>query len=362
MSSKIRYISELDQIANNMWDIMACVYTIEDMFAVYADGDYMMGGKNANSHGMSIHFPRIDGEHANLYIAMPSYLGGRFRCCGIKWHGPNVKNSVSTCIGKAETKFTLILNDPDTGEQKAIIPANLLTIYRTAAVSVCAAKYLSVSNPLELAIVGPGKINTKVAEGILKLYPSIEVISVSGHSQRGNESFKNKIKKQFPKVKIRIADSLECAVKNADIVSVNCGFEFDDIHEMPIFRNGWIKENALVISMSFIKIPNSIIYSSSIKVTDSKKMYMSYVEELGMPSYSHLSILGNSIADAICMKKIREEDVIDISDIITNKVSVKEMNGIRLFAMGGLGIEDIAIGAELLKNAEENNIGLILEN
>lgn len=30
--------------------------------------------------------------------------------------------------------------------------------------------------------------------------------------------------------------------------------------------------------------------------------------------------------------------------------------------MGGLGIEDIAIGVELLKNAEENNIGLILEN
>ena len=29
MSSKIRYISELDQIANNMWDIMASVYTIE---------------------------------------------------------------------------------------------------------------------------------------------------------------------------------------------------------------------------------------------------------------------------------------------------------------------------------------------
>lgn len=150
MSSKIRYISELDQIANNMWDIMASVYTIEDMFAVYADGDYMMVGKNANSHGMSIHFPRIDGEHDNLYIAMPSY--------------------------------------------------------------------------------------------------------------------------------------------------------------------------------------------------------------------SHLSILGNSIAYAICMKKIREEDVIDISDIITNKVSVKEMNGIRLFATGGLGIEDIALGVELLKNAEENNIGLILEN
>ena len=127
MKKGTRYISETEQLGNGMLDILDCVKSIEDMFALYNTGDFMMGGKNKHSHGLSIRFPREDKTAENLYIAMPSYLGGRFRCAGVKWHGPNIKGAIDTPLGKAETSFTLILNDPDTGSRKAVLPANALT-------------------------------------------------------------------------------------------------------------------------------------------------------------------------------------------------------------------------------------------
>jgi ornithine cyclodeaminase len=55
--NNFRYISENDQISNGLFDLSECVHTMEDMFSVFTAGDYVMGGINKQSHGMSIHFP-----------------------------------------------------------------------------------------------------------------------------------------------------------------------------------------------------------------------------------------------------------------------------------------------------------------
>lgn len=361
MEMGLRYISETAQMENGLLDILDCVKSIEDMFALYNRGDFMMGGKNIHSHGLSIHFPREDKTAENLYIAMPAYLGGRFRCAGVKWHGPNVKGVIDTPLGQAETSFTLVLNDPDTGSRKAIIPANVLTTYRTAAVSVCAAKFLAPDKPRVLSILGPGKINTLVAEGILRLFPAINTIKVKGHTEKGIQRFINTLNQNFPAKEIVICQKVQEVVSDSDILSVNAGFDFDDIREMPILRDNWIKKNSLILSMSFIKVPNHTLFYNSHKVVDALKMYEAYIEEYGYPSYSHLSIMGNSIADGIHIGKIPREDVIELADIITGNAVINHNEKPILFASGGLGIEDIAVGVDLLHKAEKNNVGILLD-
>lgn len=362
MNKGIRYISETAQLENGMLDILECVKSIEDMFALFKAGDFMMGGQNHISHGLSIHFPRANEHIDNLYIAMPAYLGGRFNHVGMKWHGPNVNGVIDTVLGKAETCFTLILNDPDTGERKAIIPANVLTTYRTAAVSVCAAKYLSPINPECLGIIGPGKINTLITEGILRLYPSIKTVKVKGHTENGINRFIKSIEKSFPNIDIVVCKSYQELIKGVSIVSVNAGFSFDDPNEMPILRENWLDHEMLIMAMSFIKVPNNTLFNNSYKVVDTLKMYEAYIEEYGYPSYSHLSILGNSIADGVHVGKINRDEVIEIADIISGSKSIMHDGKTILFASGGLGIEDIAVGVDLLHKAEKNNIGIILEN
>lgn len=362
MNNGVRYISETAQLENGMLDILECVKSIEDMFLLFKNGDYMMGGKNHLSHGLSIHFSRGEEKNENLYIAMPAYLGGRFNYAGLKWHGPNVKGVINTPLGLAETCYTLLLNEPNTGARKAIIPANTVTTYRTAAVSVCAAKYLSKNNPETICIVGPGKINTLITEGLVKLFPSISTIKVKGHSTSGIDRFESTIKGMFPSINIVRCESIQEAVVNSDIVAINTGFAFDSIKDMPILRDNWIKNDSLILSMSFIKVPNNTLFNNSYKVVDTLKMYEAYIDEYGYPSYSRLSILGNSIADGVYAGKISKDEVIEIADIISGSKSIKHDGKPILFASGGLGIEDIAVGVDLLHKAEEKNIGIILEN
>lgn len=357
-----RYISESEQLQKGLLDILDCVKSIEDMFALYDNGDFMLGGKNKYSHGISIRFPRQDLRTQNLYIAMPAYLGGRFHCAGVKWHGPNYKGVIDTPLGKAETCYTLILNDPDTGTRKAIIPANALTSYRTAAVSVCAAKYLVHGTPYVLGIYGPGKVNVLITEGILKLFSSVNLIKVRGHSEQGIIRFVDTLKRDFPDKKFVICQDVKEVVIDSDILSVNAGFDFDNIRDMPILRDSWIKGSSVILSMSFIKIPSRILFYHSHKVVDALKMYQAYIDEYGFPSYSHLSILGNSIADGIQMGKIPINEVNELSDIISGKSTIVSDGKPILFASGGLGIEDIAVGVDLLAKAEENNVGLLLDD
>lgn len=357
----MRYISETDQLKNGLLDILDCVKSIEDMFALYKTGDFMLGGKNGCSHGMSIHFPRYDSKALNLYITMPAYLGGRFHCAGVKWHGPNFKGVIDTPLGKSETCYTLVLNDPDTGRRRAIISANALTTYRTAAVSVCAAKYLVHETPHTLGIYGPGKINLLITEGILRLFPSINMVKVKGHTTQSINRFVDGIKQDFSDRQIVICKDAGEVVSGSDILSVNAGFDFDNIRDMPILRDDWIKRNSLTMSMSFIKIPNNTLFNNSHKVVDALKMYQAYIDEYGFPSYSHLSILGNSIADGIYIGKIPESDVVELSDIISGDVTINHDGNPILFASGGLGIEDIAVGVDLLIKAEKNGVGILLD-
>ena len=86
------YLSEADMIRAGVTDMAACVDTMEEMFALLYHGDYRMAGANNNSHGSVIIFPdnspSPDMPRATpdrRFMAMPAYLGGRFRTAGMKW-------------------------------------------------------------------------------------------------------------------------------------------------------------------------------------------------------------------------------------------------------------------------------------
>lgn len=355
---KVRIISEEDILRHELLHIGECVNDIEDMFQIMALGDYQMGGKNGNSHGTRLVYDREnDDKNKNIFIAMPSYLGGNIRCSGIKWHGPNVVGS-----SDAETKHTLVLNDYMSGVPKGIIAANTLTTYRTAAVSVCAAKALAMESAKVLSIVGPGRINKVFAEGVLQELPSIEKIKVKGRGKASINKFVQHIKGKFDDVEIQVVDTLEEAVKESDVISVITGFEYEDVKEMPIIREHWVKKGALIICPSFIKFSDDFIVNKSVSVVDNLKMYESYAEELGYPVYKALSNLGNRLMDLVHEDKMSMETIIDFKDVISQNVIVRKSDeDIILFCSGGIGTEDIAVGNSILKKAEEMNIGQVID-
>ena len=116
-----------------------CIDCIEDMFVLLQKKDYRMGGEHANEHGIRVSFPKttdIEGMPTHKpdfrFMAMPAYLGGRFKIFGIKSYGSNPDNAQK---GLPRSILMMQLLDATTGAPLAYMSANILSAMRTGATS-----------------------------------------------------------------------------------------------------------------------------------------------------------------------------------------------------------------------------------
>ena len=98
------------------------------------------------------------------FMAMCSYLGGSYNMCGLNWYGSNVDNREK---GLPRSILTLMLNDPDTGAPLALMSANLISSYRTAAVPAVGVRYLARKDVHTVGIIGPGVMNKTTLRSFL---------------------------------------------------------------------------------------------------------------------------------------------------------------------------------------------------
>ena len=154
------YLSEPDMVKAGVKDMKQCVEVMERLLVTLNKGDYVMGGKNHNSHGCMIMFPddpQFPGMPKNAderrFMAMPAYLGGEYQMAGMKWYGSNVENKKQ---GLPRSILMMMLNDKDTGAPLALMSANLVSSYRTGGIPGVGAKYLARKDAKTVAIVGPG--------------------------------------------------------------------------------------------------------------------------------------------------------------------------------------------------------------
>lgn len=350
------YLSEREVAGIIGGDVSWCADAIEKMFETIARGDHAMGGELNASHGMRMAYDAGSGER--LFIAMPAYLGEPFSVAGAKWHGPNAMlPGMST-----DTHYLLVLNDKDTGVPFAVMPAVTITTVRTACVSIAAARALVRGEPEALGIVGPGKINTIVAEGLISNFPSIKKIFVKGRGEASLSSFAARMNAAHPSVEVVRASSLKDAIAPSDVVSFNTGFVFDDIGDMPMVRGAWIKPRSVFLCSAFAHFPDSVIIGGSTKVCDLFAQYESYEKELQYPAYKKFGTIGNRFADLVIEGKLRREEIFDLSEIISKSRIPQRGDEPVIFSSGGLAVEDIALGVEIYRRAVERGVGTKLED
>lgn len=345
------YLSNDDVTRIMNRDLMWTVETMREMFATMAAGDFAMGG-HGYSHGMRMNYP-VEGAD-NLFITMPGYLGEPFRVTGMKWHGPNRKWEGAD----VDSHFLVVLNDYKTGVPKVCMPAGDITLYRTAAMSILAADYLANRDCRTIGIIGPGKINTLVAEGLLAKFPDVSRIVVKGRGAASARHFVQSIRQHNAGVEVEIVSSFEEAVRCSDIVSINTGFSFENISDMPIIRDAWIKPGAVFLCSAFVKFSDKLMLEGAVNVCDLYEMYESYEQELGTPVYKHLSNLGNRCVDLVRAGKLPREAVLGMKELVAGKVSArKTKDDIFLFSSGGLVTQDLAVCEKIYRKAVEKGVG-----
>ena len=359
------YLSEPDMVKAGVKDMKQCVEVMERLLVTLNKGDYVMGGKNHNSHGCMIMFPddpQFPGMPKNAderrFMAMPAYLGGEYQMAGMKWYGSNVENKKQ---GLPRSILMMMLNDKDTGAPLALMSANLVSSYRTGGIPGVGAKYLARKDAKTVAIVGPGVMGKTSLAAFVSVCPHLDTLKIKGRGQKSIDSFIEFTKKECPQIKnITVCDTLEEAVRDSDIISMTTVVR-DDVASFPYINGEWVKKGALISMPSAARFDDEFLAKKCKLVVDNAKLYEAWEEEYPYPPYPQVQIVGTKFTDLVHDGLIQASDIIDITDVIQGKHAGRENDDeIIVYSVGGMPVEDIAWGGTVYRNALAKGIGVKL--
>ncbi|GGA28573.1 tyramine oxidase subunit B [Psychrobacillus lasiicapitis] len=353
------YLSEPDLINVGVLDIKNSVEVAEDVFKLLSKGDYLMGGSNANSHGMGIVFPKTS-PFPNMpvagpdrrFVAMPAYLGGEYDICGNKWYGSNAENKQK---GLPRSVLTLMLNDKDTGEPLSLMSANLISASRTGAIPGVATKYLAKSDSAVCAVIGCGPINQVCFEAIASQAANLNKAIFYNRSIEKAQQLAKWCTDELG-IDGVVSTNLEETIRQADIITIAVS------RTAPLnLENSWFKEGALILfsgpgsaDEDFWK-NNKIIY-------DNYKLHEAYVEEAiqsGDKQAYYNGVIGGPIYKLIDEGKIASlKDSTSMGEIILGEKQGRVSDSEKIiFVSCGMAVFDVALGFNLYQKALENRVG-----
>ena len=359
------YLSEPDMIEAGVADSAACVSAMEEVLILLANGDYRMAGASANSHGAQINFP-ANPEHEGMpadgpdrrFMAMPAYLGGRFRSAGVKWYGSNVENREH---GLPRSIHVFVLNDAVTGAPKAIMSANLLSAYRTGAVPGVGVKHLAVKNAETVGVIGPGVMSRTIFAAAVSQRPSINKVKIKGRSEGSTKRAADWFRENFPDVAVEIVDSEQAAIEGSDIVIAGTSTSDEGPSGFPYFKREWIKPGALLLMPAAARLDDDFITSDEANlVLDFDGLYREWFHENG-PDVTYeqlLGIPGNRWWDMYEEGTLPAEKLVNMGDIAQGDAPGR-VNDEQIFcySIGGMPVEDVAWAHDLYEHALEKGIG-----
>lgn len=360
------WLSEPDMIEAGVTDSAACVETMEETLILLADGDYRMAGASANSHGAQINFPdnpEHEGMPANgpdrRFMAMPAYIGGRFRSTGVKWYGSNTENRQHDL---PRSIHVFVLNDTVTGAPKAVMSANLLSAYRTGAVPAVGVKHLAVENAETVGIIGPGVMSRTIFASSLTQRPSIKHLKIKGRSAGSTQRTADWFRENFPQLEsVTVVDTEQEAIEGSDILIGGTSTSPDGPQGFPYFKREWLKPGALVLCPAAARFDEDFIKDESTRlVVDYTGLYSEWFHENG-PDVTYeqlLGIPGNRWWDMKEEGVLPEERLVNIGDIASGKAPGRQNDDeIFCYSIGGMPVEDVAWAFDLYNNAVEKGIG-----
>lgn len=360
------YLSEQDMIKSGVTDMPSCVDTMEEMFGLLHRGDYRMAGSNNDSHGAMVVFPE-DSPFPDMpkptadrrFMAMPAYLGGRFRTAGMKWYGSNIENREK---GLPRSILTFVLNDADTGAPLAFMSANLLSAYRTGAVPGVGARHLARKDSRVVGIVGPGVMAKTTLAALIATCPKIDTVKVKGRGKASLDSFLNWLAETFPQVTtVKLVDTVEDVVRGSDIVTYCNSGVFGDPSQYPIVKREWVKPGTFLVMPALCNIDEGMEQADIRKVVDNTGLYEAWFQELPKPAHRHIPVIGVRFMDMIAEGKMSPEHLEDLGRIVANDAPGRQDDDeIIIMSVGGMPVEDVAWGTTVYRNAVERGIGVKL--
>jgi ornithine cyclodeaminase/alanine dehydrogenase-like protein (mu-crystallin family) len=261
---------------------------------------------------------------------MPAFRGGDVPRYGLKevciFPG-NPARGLDTHLG------AVLLHDGENGQLMAVINASAITAIRTAAVSAVATKLLARENAHTLAIIGAGVQGKSHLEAI-PLVRDIDDVRIVSRTREKADALVRK--------GVRVVDSIEQAVKGADIIVTATSAR------EPIIRRNWLDDgvhiNAVGSSIAASRELDSDTVAASSLFVDRRESTMN-------ESGDYLSALREG---AITDGHIRAE----LGEILLGRAEGRTSpTEITLFKSLGLAVEDLAAAQFLYEKASREEAG-----
>lgn len=357
------YLSEPDCIEAGVLDTAKNIENAQEVLALLAQGDYLMGGPYHNNHGLYLMFPETS-PFPNMptagpdrrFVAMPAYLGGRFNVAGCKWYGSNAANKKN---GLPRSVLTVMLNDKETGEPLCLMSANLISAARTGAIPAVAARYLAKKDAEVLTCVGCGAIGRGCFDAIATEVKSLKKVICYNHSPAKAEQLAAYAKEKYGLEGV-VETDLARASHEADIISVAAS-RTAPLH----FSREWIRPGTTFLVSGPLQCDEQLWIDMDI-VYDHIGLHHEYVRDSlasGDKDKGYATYIGGPIYHLIdAGKKPALDDSLSIGKIVLGEQEGRTSDDqIFCFINCGMPVFDLGLGYDLYETALEKGIGTKLK-
>ncbi|KQS87727.1 MULTISPECIES: ornithine cyclodeaminase family protein [unclassified Rhizobium] len=176
------------------------------------------------------HDVAVPEEASATLLLMPAWQPGQY--IGVKMVSVFPGN---TDRGLPAIYGSYLLSSGKTGQLLAILDGAELTARRTAAASALAADYLAAKDAQRMLMVGAGRLSQNLIEAHASIRP-IKEVSIWARDPRKAAATASEIR--IPGVTVSVADDIEAAAREADIIS--CA----TLSSEPLIRGEWLKDGA----------------------------------------------------------------------------------------------------------------------
>jgi ornithine cyclodeaminase/alanine dehydrogenase len=244
---------------------------------------------------------------------------------------------------RAGAKFHFGLYEAATGNLVALIEADRLGWYRTAATSGVAIKYLAVPDATEMGLFGTGWQARGQLIAAAKVRPIVWV-RVYGRDQGRRERFANEMSLELS-VDVLAVDKPQDAVSGMPLIITAT------TSRTPVFRGADVSPGATICAMG-----SNWLDKAEIDVETVRKSNKIVCDSL--PACRHEA--GDVIA-AIEQGVFDWNTAIELADVTAGKIPGRESpEDVILFKSVGLAIEDVALAATVYERAKSKGIGATL--
>lgn len=301
---------------------------VEETFTLHAQGKINMPHKTVLDLG--------ERERGRIN-AMPSYVGGDYDVCGIKWISGFPQNPVKHRLPRGIG--LLVVNDSWTGVPLAIMDATLISAMRTGAVTGVGAKYLANKNSEIVAVIGAGVQARTQLEALIPFLPSLKLVRVYDINLEASKTLATEME-QVLGVEFDVVEDPQSAVEGADVVVTIT------VADEPIVKNAWMKPGSLFVHVGSYQEEEEEVVTHSNKIV---------VDDWEAVLHRETPILAKMYLSG----ELSEEDIYSsLGEIVHGEKPGRESADERIFfAPIGMAMEDVAVALEIYRRAKEKGIG-----